>query len=144
MSDSVIVHADNHEPVAFTQDELNWLPWINPLPEAELTDRHWAGLVDRSRAKSDYFRLLVRDPEVLEARTKTDKDIFYNTADGLPRAERQANVRGAFVATGQAPARVLLVDDVYTTGATLSAAAGALREAGASHVEVITFARAVR
>ena len=89
MSDSVIVHADNHEPVAFTQDELNWLPWINPLPEAELTDRHWAGLVDRSRAKSDYFRLLVRDPEVLEARTKTDKDIFYNTADGLPRAERE-------------------------------------------------------
>ena len=89
MSDSVIVHADNKEPVAFTQDELNWLPWINPLPEAELTDRHWAGLVDRSRAKSDYFRLLVRDPEVLEARTKTDKDIFYNTADGLPRAERE-------------------------------------------------------
>jgi len=31
----------------------------------------------------------VRDPEVLEARTKTDKDIFYNTADGLPRAERE-------------------------------------------------------
>jgi alkylhydroperoxidase domain protein len=89
MGDSVIVHADNKEPVAFTQDELGWLPWINPLPEAELTDRHWAGLVDRSRAKSDYFRLLVRDPEVLEARTKTDKDIFYNTADGLPRAERE-------------------------------------------------------
>ena len=89
MADSVIVHADNKEPVAFTQDELGWLPWINPLPEAELTDRHWAGLVDRSRAKSDYFRLLVRDPEVLEARTKTDKDIFYNTADGLPRAERE-------------------------------------------------------
>ena len=88
MGDSVIVHADNKEPVAFTQDELGWLPWINPLPEAELTDRHWAGLVDRSRAKSEYFRLLVRDPEVLEARTKTDKDIFYNTADGLPRAER--------------------------------------------------------
>jgi alkylhydroperoxidase domain protein len=89
MSDSVIVHGDNKEPVAFTQDELGWLPWINPLPEAELTDRHWAGLVDRSRSKSDYFRLLVRDPEVLEARTKTDKDIFYNTADGLPRAERE-------------------------------------------------------
>jgi alkylhydroperoxidase domain protein len=89
MSDSAIVHPDNREPVAFTQDELDWLPWIDPLPEAELTDRHWAGLVDRSRAKSDYFRLLVRDPEVLEARTKTDKDIFYNTADGLPRAERE-------------------------------------------------------
>src|SRR3954465_4075699 len=89
MGDSIIVHPGNNEPAAFTQDELNWLPWIDPLPEAELTERHWAGLVDRSRAKSDYFRLLVRDPEVLEARTKTDKDIFYNTADGLPRAERE-------------------------------------------------------
>ena len=89
MRDSVIVHDNEHEPVAFTQDELGWLPWLEPFPEAELTERHFAGLVDRSRAKSDYFRLLVRDPEVLEARTKTDKDIFYNTADGLPRAERE-------------------------------------------------------
>lgn len=76
-------------PVVFTQDELDWVSWIDPLPEAELTERHFTGLVDRSRAKSEYFRLLVRDPEVLEARTKTDKDIFYNTADGLPRAERE-------------------------------------------------------
>jgi alkylhydroperoxidase domain protein len=76
-------------PVVFTQDELGWVPWIDPLPETELTERHFAGLVDRSRSKSEYFRLLVRDPEVLEARTKTDKDIFYNVADGLPRAERE-------------------------------------------------------
>jgi hypothetical protein len=88
MSESIVVHANRNEPVVFTQDELGWLPWLDPFPEADLTERHWAGLVDRSRAKSDYFRLLVRDPEVLEARTKTDKDIFYNTADGLPRAER--------------------------------------------------------
>jgi alkylhydroperoxidase domain protein len=76
-------------PVVFTQDELGWVSWIDPLLEAELTERHFAGLVDRSRSKSEYFRLLVRDPEVLEARTKTDKDIFYNVADGLPRAERE-------------------------------------------------------
>ncbi|UPJ97534.1 alkylhydroperoxidase domain protein [Bradyrhizobium sp. 172] len=76
-------------PAVFTQDELGWVSWIDPLPEAELTERHFAGLVDRSRSKSEYFRLLVRDPEVLEARTKTDKDIFYNVADGLPRAERE-------------------------------------------------------
>ncbi|MDE5461241.1 alkylhydroperoxidase domain protein [Bradyrhizobium sp. CSS354] len=78
-----------NSPVVFTQDELGWVSWIDPLPEAELTERHFAGLVDRSRSKSEYFRLLVRDPEVLEARTKTDKDIFYNVADGLPRAERE-------------------------------------------------------
>jgi predicted amidophosphoribosyltransferase len=39
---------------------------------------------------------------------------------------------------------VALVDDVYTTGATVNAAAGALRAAGADHVHVVTFARAVR
>jgi alkylhydroperoxidase domain protein len=89
MSDSIVVHTSENQPVVFTQDKLGWLPWLDPLPEAELMEHHWAGLVDRSRAKSDYFRLLVRDPQVLEARTKTDKDIFYNTADGLPRAERE-------------------------------------------------------
>jgi alkylhydroperoxidase domain protein len=89
MSDKIVVQDNKNEPVVFTQEELGWLPWLEPFPEAELTERHFAGLVDRSRAKSDYFRLLVRDPEVLEARTKTDKDIFYNVADGLPRAERE-------------------------------------------------------
>jgi predicted amidophosphoribosyltransferase len=39
---------------------------------------------------------------------------------------------------------VLLVDDVYTTGATVAAAATALRHAGARRVEVVTFARTVR
>jgi alkylhydroperoxidase domain protein len=89
MSDSIVVHESKERPVVFTRAELGWLPWLEPFPEADLTERHWAGLVDRSRAKSAYFRLLVRDPEILEARTKTDKDIFYNVADGLPRAERE-------------------------------------------------------
>jgi predicted amidophosphoribosyltransferase len=45
---------------------------------------------------------------------------------------------------GEAPRRVVLVDDIYTTGATAGAAATALRAAGAGRVDVITFARAVR
>jgi alkylhydroperoxidase domain protein len=89
MSDAPGINAGEDRPIVFTQDELGWLPWLDPLAEAELTERHWAGLVDWSRAKSAYFRLLVRDPEILEARTRTDKDIFYNTVDGLPRAERE-------------------------------------------------------
>ena len=62
----------------------------------------------------------------------------------LTRTRRRANVRGSFRAVAAAPGRVVLVDDVYTTGATVDAAASALRAAGAAHVEVVTFARAVR
>jgi predicted amidophosphoribosyltransferase len=62
---------------------------------------------------------------------------------GLSRADRRRNAAGAFRA-GRAPAQVVLVDDVYTSGATANAAASALRRAGARRVEVITFARVVR
>ena len=89
MTDAVITHADNKEPTAFTQKELGWLPWLEPLPEGDFSERHRAALVDATRIKSAYFRLLARDPDILEARTRTDKDIFYNVADGLPRAERE-------------------------------------------------------
>ncbi|MBN9541328.1 MAG: alkylhydroperoxidase domain protein [Alphaproteobacteria bacterium] len=77
------------EPVVFTRDMLDWLPWLEPLAEGEMTERHVASLVDAARIKSPYFRLLARDPAVLEARTRTDKDIFYNPEAGLPRAERE-------------------------------------------------------
>ncbi len=63
---------------------------------------------------------------------------------GLTLAERRRNVRGLFEATAPAPRAVVLVDDVYTSGATVSAAATALRRAGARRVDVVTFARAVR
>jgi ComF family protein len=62
---------------------------------------------------------------------------------GLSRPARRANVRDAFSAAA-APATVALVDDVYTTGATVSAAATELRRAGARAVFVVTFARAAR
>jgi ComF family protein len=63
---------------------------------------------------------------------------------GLGPRERRRNVEGVFAARGRVPAAVLLVDDVYTTGSTASAAAQALRRAGAVRVEIVTFARALR
>jgi alkylhydroperoxidase domain protein len=89
MTATVITHPDNQEPVAFTLAMLDWLPWLEPPAEAALTERQRASLVDAARSKSAYFRLLARDPDILEARTRTDKDIFYNTSSGLPRAERE-------------------------------------------------------
>jgi ComF family protein len=76
-------------------------------------------------------------------------------ADGLRRAretptqtaltpdERRANVSGAFAAGRVRGIRAVLVDDVFTTGATLLAAAEALMAGGAAQVEAVTFARAV-
>jgi len=63
---------------------------------------------------------------------------------GLSQQARRRNVAGAFLVQRGSPARVVLVDDVYTTGATANAAASALRRAGARRVEVVTFARAIR
>lgn len=63
---------------------------------------------------------------------------------GLPRPARAANVRGSFRARGDVSGAVALVDDVYTTGATASAAARELKRRGARSVHVVAFARTIR
>ena len=63
---------------------------------------------------------------------------------GLTQHERRRNVAGAFLTHGRVPTRVVLIDDVYTTGATANAAASALRKGGATTVEVVTLARTIR
>ena len=63
---------------------------------------------------------------------------------GLSRADRRRNVAGAFRPTAAVATPMGLIDDVYTTGATVNAASAALRKGGARSVEVVTFARAIR
>lgn len=64
----------------------------------------------------------------------------------LPRDTRLVNVKGAFKVCNP-PAvynkRVLLLDDIYTTGSTVSECSKALKIAGARRVEILTLARAV-
>jgi ComF family protein len=67
---------------------------------------------------------------------------------GLTRAQRQENLQGAFRVLDPAKPRVearrvLLVDDVLTTGSTANAASRALLRAGAAQVDVLAFARVV-
>lgn len=78
------------------------------------------------------------DGRTLQRRRETRPQV------GLSRAERRANVAGAFSArAGQLTGRTLLVvDDVMTSGATLDAAAQALRAAGAAAVYALTIGRA--
>jgi ComF family protein len=67
---------------------------------------------------------------------------------GLDKGERAQNVSGAFRVAPERKAdvagrRLVIVDDVLTSGATVDACARALLRAGAAHVDVLTFARVV-
>lgn len=67
---------------------------------------------------------------------------------GLGRTGRDENVRGAFEVTERGRSevigrRIVVIDDVYTTGATVGAIARSLRRAGAADIGVLTFARAL-
>ncbi|MCK4519754.1 MAG: ComF family protein, partial [Candidatus Omnitrophica bacterium] len=84
---------------------------------------------------SNYFKIPFRD------------DIIANTnirpsQTKLLKERREKNVAGVFRAKGNLSGkRVILVDDIFTTGATISACSGALKKRGAETITIITLSK---
>ena len=121
------------DPVAFAADVVVPVP----LHASRLRERGYnqAELIARPLAR----RLGLPLRTVLLVRTKPRPEKLK-----LTRKERWRTVRGAYAMRGDTKIdklRVLLVDDVFTTGATLDACAQVLRKAGASRVVGLTVAR---
>jgi ComF family protein len=87
---------------------------------------------------------LARLHPALRVLTLLDRVKDTQTQTRLDREEREANVKKAFAVKARTvvdPAvRYVVLDDVFTTGATLNACCAALSEAGAVHLDVVTFA----
>ncbi len=115
-----------------------------PLHKRKLAERGFnqAELVAKTALKQlampERFRMVTG---VLVRRRETSSQI------GLTSHQRRENLRGAFVVanpTQVAGKNILLVDDVFTTGTTVSECAKVLRRAGASGVWVVTIARTLK
>lgn len=106
-----------------------------PLHRARLRTRGYNQALELARALGGTLGIAVRADALQRTRATAPMP-------GLDWDMRRRNVRGAFAvsATGL-PAHVALVDDVMTSGATLDAAARALRAAGVARVEAIVLAR---
>lgn len=112
-----------------------------PLHYRRLVARRYNQAVLLAQALARHVQLPVHSHLLLRRKATTPQS-------GLSRAGREANVRGAFTVPKQLRPqlrgkKVLLIDDVMTTGATLSACARALHDAGVVDVYVLTLARTV-
>jgi len=131
--------------------QLHWRPgeidMVLPIP---LHVRRWRQRgFNQAQMLVDAWAKLERRGTRDECRFPKARDIFVRSRPtapqtGLGKPERRRNIRGAFKVVDRAAVKgrsILLVDDVYTTGATAAEAARELKDNGAEAVDVLTIAR---
>ena len=109
--------------------------WVVPVPlhGARLRGRGFNQAALLARGLADRINIPLSDTLQVVRSTRDQVE--------LSAAERRRNVAGAFSAKTRTRGRLLLVDDVFTTGATTNACAAALLDAGAAEVHAITLCR---
>ena len=122
-------------------------PWVEPaLDKADIV---LPMPLSRQRLKERGFNQTLLLARALDSQ-KVRHDLLLRIKDtpaqsSLPRNERLLSVANAYALEPlHAPIRdkhIVLIDDVMTTGATLNAAARVLRQAGATHITAVVFAR---
>jgi ComF family protein len=99
---------------------------------------HWTRLRIRGYNQAELIASRLNRPlacDLLRRRKNTPSQT------GLSRNQRKLNLAGAFDARRRVSGSVIVIDDVYTTGATMNEIAKTLKRAGADRVEVLTVAR---
>lgn len=109
---------------------------------------HWTRRIKRRLNQSaELSRRIAKEAQLAHGPGLLIRTRPTDSQRGRSFDERRYNVAGAFACPAPAKLakrRVVLVDDVMTTGATLNAATRALREAGAASVDTLVFARVAR
>ncbi len=127
--------------MASTLPRMQRFDIVTPMP------MHWLRRWQRGFNQAELLaaevarRYAIRPEKILRRRKGTPPQA------GLSRSARRQNVTGAFEVTKGAriqDKRILLIDDVLTTGATASACAAAMKRGGAKYVAVLALARADR
>lgn len=127
---------------------LRSTPWIEPALDAADAVLPIPLSTERLRERGfNQAALLAQQLAAPKTHTRTLLRLHATEfQSALPRAQRLRNLRGAFAlepshAAALRGQRVVLIDDVMTTGATLEAAALPLRQAGAAHITAVVLAR---
>ena len=111
---------------------------------------HWRRMVARRYNQSALLAESIARGTGIEYRPSLLKRIRHTPVQGhLSAKDRYRNVKSAFVVAEKSKAevrgkKIVLVDDVYTTGATIEECAKTLYEAGAARIDVLTVARVSR